>query len=304
MQKGILSAICAYVVWGLLPLYLKMLQSVFSIEILLNRTLWSLIFMLLLLAARRQFDWVHQLIKHPKTILIFVASAFCIAANWFLYIWAVNSNHVVDASLGYFMLPLANIILGYFFLHERLRFGQWLAVAIAAGGVLWLAIDLGQVPWIALALALTFALYGLLRKIAKIGTLEGLTLEMIALAPLALLWMWWLAKNNQSALISGEISVQLLLIAAGPITAIPLLFFAFAARSIPLHLLGFLQYIGPTLQLLLGIFVWHEAFPFNKMIGFAAVWCALAVYGFEGVLFWHKGRRGRKKSENSLSTPS
>jgi len=291
MKKGILSAVGAYVIWGLLPIYLKMMQDILPLEVLLNRMIWSLIFIFFVLIAKRHFSWIRGVIKNPKTILSFVGSATMIGINWFIFIWAITANRVVDVSLGYFILPLVNVIIGYFFLRERLRIGQWIAVLIAALGVLWLAVDIGQLPWIAVALAVTFSFYSLLRKTAALGALEGLAIETALLAPVALLWMAYLASHNQSSFVAGTDYQRFLLIISGPITAIPLLMFARGARVVPLYLLGFLQFIGPTLQILLGIFLWHEEVSQNKMIGFAIVWSSLAVYSFEAFLFWHKKRR-------------
>lgn len=295
MRKGILCAISAYIVWGLLPIYLKMMQHIAPLEILLHRMLWSLVFLMIVLTCKRHFRWIKTLVKNPKIILFFIASAISIAINWFIYIWSVNNNHVVDASLGYFLLPLVNVTLGYFILKERLRAGQWCAVAIAALGVLWLAIDAGQIPWIAFSLAITFGIYGLLRKTAALETLEGLSLETAILAPFALSWLIFMAKNNHSAFIYGDDSTRALLMLAGPITAIPLLLFAAAARQIPLYLLGFLQYIGPTLQMLLGVFLWHESFALSKIIGFAIIWSALGIFSIESILFTR-----RKKASPTL----
>lgn len=291
MKKGILSAMGAYVIWGLLPIYLKMMQDILPLEVLLNRMIWSLIFIFFVLVAKRHFSWIRGVIKNPKTLWSFVGSASMIGVNWFVFIWAITANRVVDVSLGYFILPLVNVTLGYFLLHERLRIGQWFAVAIAACGVVWLTIDVGQLPWIAVVLAITFSFYSLFRKTAALGALEGLAVETTLLAPVALVWMFYLAAHNQSSFVAGTDYQRFLLIISGPITAIPLLMFASGARIVPLYLLGFLQFIGPTLQLLLGIFLWHEVVSQNKIIGFIIVWSSLVVYSCEAFLFWHKKRR-------------
>ena len=285
MRKGIIFAITANTLWGLLPLYLKLMKDVAPLEILLHRMIWSLVFVALILACKRHFSWLKAVIRSPRILLTFALSAVCIALNWFTYIWAVNSNHVVDASLGYFISPLMNVMMGYFLLQERMRIMQWCALAIAASGVLWLTIQAGQIPWIAFVLATTFGLYGLLRKTAKLESLEGLSLETAMLAPFALIWLTWMAHNNQSSFVSGSDSMRLLLMLAGPVTAIPLLFFSAAARRIPLYLLGLLQYITPTGQMLLGLIVWHEPFSSAKIIGFAIIWTALAIYSLESIWF-------------------
>ena len=206
------------------------------------------------------------------------------SGNWFLYIWAVNNGHVIDASLGYFINPLVNIVLGFVLLHERLRPAQWFAVLIAALGVLWLTWQGHHFPWIAVVLALTFGFYGLMRKLAALGPLEGLSLETLLLFPLAAAYLAWAALRGDNAFIQADFALRLLLMAAGPITAIPLLLFAAGARRIRLSTLGLLQFIAPTLQLLLGIWLFHEPFGGARMAGFVIIWTALAVYSAEGLL--------------------
>lgn len=284
MHTGMLYAACAYAMWGLFPLYFKALQAVPPLEILLHRMVWSLAFVLIVLATRRQWRWLADAMHRPKVLGGFAISAVLLAANWFTYIWAVNNDRVVDASLGYFINPLFNVLLGYLLLRERLRPVQWSAIGIAATGVLWLTWQAGQVPWIALVLAATFGLYGLMRKTASLGTLEGLALETVMLFPLAAAWLAWLTVQGQNSFLGAGTSIQLLLAAAGPITAIPLLLFATAARRIPLSLLGLLQYIGPTLQLMVGVWVYHEPFSATRIAGFALIWGALALYSAES--FW------------------
>lgn len=282
MQTGIIFALLAYIMWGVLPLYIKALHGIAPIEILLHRMVWSLVFVGAILALRRQWSWLRDALGRPHLLLGFLASALMLSCNWFLYIWAVSVDRVVDASLGYFINPLFSVLLGVVFLHERLRPGQWLAVAIATAGVAWLAVTSGQMPWIALGLAASFGGYGLLRKTAPLGALEGLSLETMLLFPLASAALLYLGLSHQATFTAATPTVQGLLMLAGPVTAVPLLFFAAAARKIPLSLLGLLQYTGPTLQLLLGIWLWHEPFPAQKQIGFAVIWFALAVYALEG----------------------
>ena len=283
MRKGMLFAAASYVIWGLFPLYFKALQSIPAIEILLNRMVWSLLFMLLVLAWRQQWSWLGTVRRQPRVLAGFGASALLLASNWFIYIWAVNNGRVVDSSLGYFINPLVNVLLGFLVLRERLRPGQWAAVALAAAGVAWLTWQAGQLPWIALVLAGTFASYGLLRKTASLGALEGLSLETLLLFPLALGYLGWLTLDGHNAFLAAPGATQWLLVAAGPITAIPLLLFAYGARRIPFSTLGLLQYIGPTLQLLLGVWLYHEPFSGARLAGFVLIWAALAVYWLEGV---------------------
>jgi len=288
MNPGIVYAALAYLSWGLFPLYFRQVAAVPALEVVLHRTLWSLVFVLALLAVRRQWAWMREVLRQPRVLGAFVLSALLLSANWLTYVWAVNNGHVVDASLGYFILPLVNVALGYAFLHERPRPGQWLAVAVAAAGVLWLAVQAGRLPWIALVLALTFGFYGLLRKVAVLGALEGLTLETVLLAPLtaAVLGMW--AWQGQGVLAQGDAVALGWLVLAGPVTAIPLLLFAAGARRIPLATMGILQYISPSLQFALGVWLFHEAFDPARLAGFVLIWAALLVYTLEG---WWVRRR-------------
>ncbi|SOY39495.1 EamA family transporter RarD [Cupriavidus taiwanensis] len=289
MQLGILYALLAYLIWGLLPLYIKSLPGIAPMEILLHRMVWSLVFLGLILAWRRQWAWLGQVVRDRRLLLSFAASAALLCANWFLYIWAVSANRVVDASLGYFINPLFSVLLGVVFLHERLRRVQWLAIAVAAAGVAWLTVAAGQLPWIALGLAASFGGYGLLRKTGALGALEGLSLETLLLFPLAAAALGWLFATGQDSFTHAAPGTQWLLLLAGPVTAVPLLFFAAGARRIPLSLLGLLQYTGPTLQLLLGVWLWHEPFPAQKQVGYALIWLSLALYAAEGL--WMNARQ-------------
>jgi chloramphenicol-sensitive protein RarD len=218
-----------------------------------------------------------------NAIASFAASALLLSANWLLYIWAVNSGHVIEGSLGYFINPLVNVMLGYLVLKERLRPVQWLAIGIAASGVLWLTWQAGRMPWIALLLAGSFGAYGLLRKTAKLGALEGLSFETMLLFPFAAAYLGWLSLHGANGFEQAGDSTRWLLAAAGPITAIPLLLFADGARKIPLSVLGLLQYIGPSIQLTLGIVLFKEEFTAARLVGFALIWSALALYAAEGL---------------------
>ncbi|MES2069339.1 MAG: EamA family transporter RarD [Pseudomonadota bacterium] len=283
MRKGILYATTCYILWGLFPIYFKALHQIAPMEILVHRMLWSLVFLSVVLLMRRQWSWLRDVARQPRLVAGFAASALLLSGNWFIYIWAVNNGHVIDSSLGYFMTPLVNVLLGSLLLHERLRPGQWLAVAIAASGVLWLAVQAGHLPWIGLALALTFGVYGLLRKTAKLGALEGLSLETLLLFPAAAAYLILLVSQGKSDFVAAPASSQWLLLAAGPITAIPLLLFAAGARRIPMSTLGLLQYISPSLQLILGVWLFKEPFNGDRLIGFVTIWAALAVYSVEGL---------------------
>ena len=288
MNRGIAYASAAYLLWGVFPIYFKALQEVAPLEILGHRIVWSLAVCGCccspcggLRLARRA--------RPAARAGRFVASSVLVAANWFVYIWAVNAGRVVDASLGYFINPLVNVLIGAAFLDERLRRAQWIAVGVAAIGVAWLTWQAGAVPWIGLVLALSFGLYGLLRKTAALGAIEGLTLETVLLAPIAAAYLLWLAQTGHSGFVDGDASTRLLLAAAGPVTAVPLLLFAAGARRIPFSTLGLLQYLGPSLQLLLGVWLYGEPFA-ERAPGYVLIWVALAVFSIEGIV---RGWRAR-----------
>ncbi len=282
-RSGLLTAAAAYIVWGLFPLYFKSVQDIAPLEVLMHRAVWSLVFLVAVLAARRQWAWLGPALRDRKVLGGFAASALLLSLNWFVYIWAVNHGRVVDASLGYFITPLVNILLGFIVLGERLRPLQWGAVGLAAAGVVWLAWDSGSLPWIGLLLALTFGAYGLLRKTASLGALEGLVLETLLMFPLAFGYLAWLGAAGADGFSGAPWSTQLLLAAAGPITAIPLLMFASGARRIPLSVLGLLQYIAPSIQLVLGVLLYHEPFGGARLAGFVLIWSGLALYTLESL---------------------
>lgn len=283
ITRGALYAGFAYLLWGLFPVYFKAVAHVPALEVLAHRMLWSLVFVVVLLALMRRWSWLSQ-VADPRVLLRFFASAIAVSANWGIYIWAVASGHIVDASLGYFINPLMNVVIGTMFFAERMRPGQWTAVALAALGVVWLTWQAGQLPWIGLSLAVLFAAYGWLRKTASLGAIEGLALETALLSPLAMAYLVWLAASGASVFVSGSIGTQALLLLAGPVTALPLLFFAAGARRIPFSMLGMIQYIAPTLQLLIGVWLYREPFSTAKAAGYALIWIALAVFTVEGWL--------------------
>ena len=290
MNRGILYGIAAYTIWGFLPLYWKALREVPAGEILANRIVWSFFFVVLLLTAERNWDWLKPALKQRRVLLTFTATGFLLALNWFVYIWAVNAGYVIETSLGYFINPLVNVLLGFVFLHERLRRGQMAALALAVAGVLYLTLSYGAFPWIALTLAFTFAFYGLLRKTAPLGATEGVTLETAVIFLPALAAMVLLNRSGSSSFAAGDPQTTLLLIGVGIVTAVPLLFFAAAARRITLTNLGLLQYIAPTIQFLLGIYIFGEAFGKEQLVGFSMIWLALIVYSFESI--WVSRVRG------------
>jgi chloramphenicol-sensitive protein RarD len=282
LQSGLVYASLAFVWWGLFPLYFRIVTTVPAPQVLAHRVVWCLLFLAAVLTWRGQWGWLRRVTGQPKVIAAFTASALLIGANWLVYIWAVLHGHVIEASLGYFITPLVNVLLGVTLLHERLRRAQWLALAIAAGGVLWLTLQAGRPPWIALSLAITFGSYGLLRKIAVLGALEGLTLETLLLAPLALLALGIAAWHGSASFPAPDALTNAWIIALGPITAVPLLLFAAGARRLSMATLGIVQYLGPSIQFVLGVWVFGEAFSAARFVGFAGIWLALVIYTIDG----------------------
>lgn len=292
MNRGIAYACAAYLLWGVFPVYFKALQQVAPLEILGHRIVWSLLVCLALLLLLRRFQWLADLRRQPRVLLWFAATSTLVAVNWFVYIWAVNTGRVVDASLGYFINPLVNVLIGALVLRERLRPVQWLAVGVAAAGVLWLTWQAAGLPWIGLVLAVTWGVYGLLRKTAALGAVEGLTLETALLLPLAAGYLAWLVHGGQSSFVEADATTRLLLLAAGPVTAAPLLLFAAGARRIPFSTLGLLQYLSPSLQLLIGVWLYHEPFA-ERAPGYLLIWIALAVFSIDGLVHGWRSRPPR-----------
>lgn len=290
MPSGPITAAIAYILWGLFPLYIKQLADVPALEIVLHRSTWSLVFVFGLLVLLRRFGWILPVLRQRRTLALFALSALLLACNWLLYVWAVNTGRVLDASLGYFINPLVNVVLGYAVLHERPRPVQWAAVALAASGVVWLAVGAGHLPWVSVVLAGSFGLYGLLRKTASLGAVEGLALETAMLAPLAIGGLVWLAWQGQGVFGQGELHTDMWLLAAGPLTAVPLLLFASGARRVSMATLGLMQYLSPSIQFLLGLFLYQEPFSTGRGVGFGLIWLALAIYSAES---WRVMRRHR-----------
>jgi len=287
-RNGVLAVLSAYTSWGLFPLYFKALRA-HPLEVLVHRIIWSALFLLAINAWQRRWDWLRGVLRSPRLILGSLLSATLLSINWYVYIWAVGANRVIDASLGYFITPLLQVVFGVVILREALRPVQWLALGTAALGVVWLTLEFGQLPWVGLALAASFGSYAALRKTARLGALEGLALETWLLLPLAAGYLFWLARHGESGFYEGGLGQRLALLAAGPLTSIPLLLFAAGARRIPLSLAGVLQYISPSLQLLLGILIWHEPFQLSKLLGYALIWVALLVYSAESLRVWRRG---------------
>ncbi len=284
MNRGMVYAAGAYISWGLLPLFWKALQTVPALEILAHRMVWSLLVVLVLLGYQRRWHWLQGVVRDVRVLLTFLTTALLLTTNWFVYIWAVNAGYVVETSLGYFINPLVNVLLGVLFLKERLRFWQAVAVIIALCGVVYLTLNYGALPWIALTLAGSFGLYGLMRKTAQLSSLEGLTVETLLLFLPALAYLLGLEATDRGAFGDTDAITSLLLVASGLATAVPLLLFAAGARLIPLSVLGILQYIAPTIQFLIGVLVYHEPLTWVRLVGFCLIWLALAVYSIEGML--------------------
>jgi chloramphenicol-sensitive protein RarD len=282
MNKGIGYAIGAYLLWGILPMYWKLLDHVPALEIILHRVIWSFLLLIVIILATKGWETFRKAISSPRVIRIYLISAMLLGGNWLLYIWAVNAGFIIETSLGYFINPLVSVLLGVVFLGERLRPVQQVAIGLAAGGVLYLTISYGALPWIALTLAVSFGLYGLIKKAAPLGSIHSLTLETGILLLPALGTLIYFEVNHRAAFLNTELTTDLLLFSAGLVSATPLLLFSMAARRIPLSMVGLLQYIAPSIQLVLGIFVYHEPFNRARLIGFSLVWAALILYWGEG----------------------
>jgi len=295
MNKGLIYAIIAYFLWGIFPVFWKALQNVPAKEILCHRMVWSFVFVLLILINKRHWKWLKLIKTNFKIALIFFGTASLLAINWFVYVWSVNHGLIVETSLGYFINPLLSVILGFIFLKERPRFFQWIAIIIAAGGIFYLTFSYGIFPWIALTLASTFGFYGLLRKTAPLNALEGLSLETAILFFPAAFYLINLEIFRTGSFGHGIPQTTFLLAFSGVATGLPLLFFSAAARKITLINLGFLQYIAPSLQFLLGVFVYHEIVSRTRLTGFIIVWIALLIYTVESI------RHARRRNRNKLS---
>ena len=290
-RNGYLLGFLAYVLWGLFPLFFKNLEAIPAIEVIAHRILWSAIGAGLLLLVWKHPRWWQELRQHPKRIGVLALSGLLIACNWLLYVWAVNHDRMLEASLGYYINPLVNVLLGMLFLGERLRRLQWVAMCFAGFGVglqIWL---LGSLPWVSLVLAFSFGFYGLLRKRAPVDALPGLAIETWLLVPITLVWLVVMPNSTDKGLEFFSSMDGFWLIAAGPVTLIPLICFNMAARSVPYASLAFLQYIAPTLVLLQAIFIYGEQFSTTAMLAFSFIWVALLIYSFD---LWRTFQRNQR----------
>lgn len=284
MNKGILSGIGAYVLWGFFPIYWKFLHDVPALQVIGHRIGWSFILLILVIVVSGQWQEFRTSALDRKVVGIYSIAAVLLSINWLVYVWGVNAGFIVETSLGYFINPLLSVLLGVIFLRERLRPAQWIPVLIAAIGVIYLTVIYGRLPWIALTLAFSFGFYGLVKKLAPLGSLHGLTLETGIVFPAALIYLLIVESSGSGAFLHQTTLTDVLLIGAGVVTTIPLLMFASAARRIPLTVVGLLQYIAPTLQFLIGVFIYKEPFDRAHLIGFGIVWVALIIFWVENYM--------------------
>ncbi|MGE6755627.1 EamA family transporter RarD [Rossellomorea sp. NPDC071047] len=299
-QAGIIYTAFSYFLWGILPIYWKWLNHVSAYEILANRIFWSFWFMLLFLFVSKRWKdfslYLKTSLTKKKQLFALLLASLLISMNWFIYIWAVNTNQMVEASLGYYINPLVSVLLGVFILKESLSKAQMVSFGLAAVGVLILTISYGEFPWIAIGLAFSFGLYGLAKKLIQVESSIGLTLETMTIAPVSLLYLGYMYNEGSMSLFHVSLGTDLLLMGAGAVTAIPLLFFSKGAQQIPLYMVGFLQYIAPTLTLILGIWVYNETFSFTHLISFMFIWLALTIFTASRVQYARKRRREARLS--------
>lgn len=290
-RKGVILALCAYCMWGVAPLYFKLLTQVSALEILMHRVIWSFVFLIVLMQFLGGFGQLRLLLKQPKQLGVLLITSVLIAVNWLIFIWAVNNDLMLDASLGYFINPLFNVFLGMLFLGERLRKLQWLAVSLAFIGVLIQLFSFGSIPLVSLSLAASFGFYGLLRKKVNIDAKTGLLVETALLLPIALGYLIFTLDTSATSMIVNDLNLNLILIAAGIVTTIPLLCFAGAAVRIPFSILGFFQYIGPSIMFILAVKLFNEPFDIEKAITFVFIWIALVVFVSDMLLQRYKSNQ-------------
>ena len=288
--SALIAGIAAFAAWGLIPIYWKLLKAVPAPEILAHRFVWTSLFLISLLTWQQRWTEVKATLRSRRATLFCLASGAMIAINWFFFIWAVITGHVIETSLGYFMTPLVNVLLGAMLLRERLTRWQLVSVLLATLGVLNLTFGYGRFPWVALTLCTTFGLYGLLRKKSDTGAIPGLFLETILLVPLAIIYLIFLRTNGGLFFAPGAPLLSILLISTGIVTAVPLVWFGHAARYLRLTTLGFLQYLAPTGSFLLGVFLYHEPFTRGHLVTFGLIWLALVIFTWEALDRWRSSR--------------
>jgi chloramphenicol-sensitive protein RarD len=300
-RKGFLYGLGAYLLWGVFPLYWTLMEPASAFEQLGHRILWSAVFMVGVVLLLSRWTQLQQVIRSPRSLRLLVVAAVTISVNWGVFIWGVNNGHVVETSLGYFINPLVTVLAGVLVLKERLRPLQWTAVGLAGVAVAALTVSYGRPPWVALTLAFSFATYGLVRKQASVGAVEGLTVETLIVGPVALAWLVWLQGSGGSTALVDLPWHLLLLISTGVITSLPLLCFGAAATRIPLTTLGLLQYVAPTCHLVLGVWVFHEPMPLDRLLGFAVIWAGLALFTVDALRHQHQRRLDRLELEASTA---
>ena len=275
VRDGFIFGISAYFIWGIVPVYWPHLQPASPLEILAHRVIWSLLFLAVI--GRNKFSQIRIILSNRRSLLLLTIASALISVNWGLFIWASVTKHLLDSSLGYFITPLLSVGLGVVFLKERLRKMQWVAIAIAASAVLYLSITVGTPPWLALSLAGSFGIYGYVKKLANVPAIESLTIETLILSPIALSYLVWLELTHEGTFGHNGLGHTLWLASSGIVTAVPLMFFSAAAIRIPLSTMGMLQYLGPTLQYIIGVAVFHEYMPKERFLGFVITWIAIAI---------------------------
>ena len=285
---GVIYAGAAFLIWGLAAVYWKELRSVPPLEIIAHRVAWSFLFLLPLIILQREWADFVAILKNPRMVLILLLSAILVGANWLLYVWAVNNDHLLQASLGYYINPLVNVVLGMVFLKERLRRPQTVAVGLAAAGVIYLTVQYGQFPWIAICLAMSFGLYGLIRKVAPASSLVGLAVETLLLSLPAIGYLIYLDMLGRGSLFQVSLKLDLLLMGCAPLTAVPLLFFTAGAKRLYLSTVGLMQYIGPSGMFLLAVFYYNEPFSTVQVWTFVMIWTALAIYSTDSVRYYRR----------------
>jgi chloramphenicol-sensitive protein RarD len=283
VPRGLLAAVVAFSIWGLFPVYLHPLREVPALQVIAHRVVWSCVLLLGWLLLRGELGRLTATLGRPALLARLALSALLISGNWVVYVWSVTHDHIVDTSLGYYINPLVNVVLGVLVLRERLNRAQWVAVSLAAVAVLYLALLAGRPPWIAGTLAVSFSLYGLVRKMISVDALPGLATETLLLMPLSTAYLLWCQWAGTGALTTQGPGIAALLIGSGLITAVPLCLFAYGARLLPYSTVGVLQYIAPSLQLLCGVGLYHESFGTALALGFAMIWIALLIYAADGL---------------------
>jgi chloramphenicol-sensitive protein RarD len=282
-RRGLLAAAGAFTIWGLFPIYLHGLAGVSALQVIAHRISWSCLFIFAWMLARGEMHSLLSTLAKPALLARLMLTALLITTNWLAYVWSVTHNHIVDTSLGYYINPLMNVVLGVFVLRERLTRAQWIAVTLAAIAVLYLGVLAGRPPWIAFTLAISFSMYGLLRKIISVDALPGLATETLLLMPFAVAYLIWCAASGSGAFVTAGAGVSVLLIGSGLVTAVPLFLFAYGARALPYSTVGVLQYIAPSLQLVCAVLLYHEGFGPKLALGFALIWVALLIYAADGI---------------------